>query len=103
MKIRDPWLVVGFITGGLIGLAISWLFAPASGKTTLSQIAEDMVRARLDARSAGKRAEAGILGRYDDLRRYTATIDEGTTAGSSPMAIPMTMGSGSAMGRQVTR
>ncbi|MSQ43563.1 MAG: YtxH domain-containing protein [Chloroflexi bacterium] len=101
MKIRDPWLVVGFIAGGLIGLAISWLFAPASGKTTMSKISEDMARARSEARSAGKRAEADILGRYEDLRRFTATIDEG--AGSSPMAMPMTVGNGSVRGLQVTR
>lgn len=100
---RDPWLVVGFIAGGLIGLAISWLLAPATGKTTLSKITGDMERARSEARSAGKRAEADILGRYDDLRRYTATIHQGTNAGSSPMAMPMTVGSGRAGGRQVTR
>ena len=101
MKIRDPWLVVGFIAGGLIGLAISWLFAPSSGRTTISKISEDMARARAEARTAGKRAEADIDGRYDEMRRLTAALDE--RPASSPIAMPMSVGNGNVRGRQVPR
>lgn len=99
MKVRDPWLVVGFIAGGLIGLAISWLFAPSSGRTTISKISEDMARARSEARTAGKRAEADILGRYEEMRRLTEALDE--RPASSPMAMPMSVGN--VRGRQVPR
>lgn len=101
MKIRDPWLVVGFIAGGLIGLAISWLFAPSSGETTISKISEDMTMARSQARKDGKRAENAILQRYDDLRRFATALDERPV--SSPMAMPMSVGRGNIRGPQVPR
>ena len=99
MKIRDPWLVVGLIAGGLIGLALSWLFAPSSGRTMFLKMSEDMARARSEARTAGRPAEADILGRYDEMRRITAALDERPV--SSPMAMPMRAGNGNVRGRQV--
>jgi len=73
MSRRDPWFTAGLLVGALIAIAAVWLFAPEAGRDLLECLKREFLRTRDEARTAGRQAEADILGRYRDVRAH-ATV-----------------------------
>ena len=74
---RNPWFVAGLIAGAATGAALALLYAPSSGRETIQAIKVHFRNARAEAREAGMRAEADILGRYQQVKATSLATQPG--------------------------
>jgi len=60
MSKRLEYFVIGILVGGVVGLTIGLLFAPAAGARTRRRLADEAARVAEAARSVAERAEHAV-------------------------------------------
>ena len=69
MKRSVGKLITGLLIGGLVGAAVGWLTAPASGEETRRRLQGDLVGAREKARNAMENVESKARGLAAQVRQ----------------------------------